>query len=75
MVVVTEDLVRYKPDIVQEVFRLFQQGCEMAPDLKKPSTICCDKEGVRNAVKMAIQYSLEQKLISKSFDFDEIFAL
>lgn len=75
MIVVTDDLIRKDPAVVEEVFNLLKQGCEMVPDTKTPSAVCAGKDKVLNAVKLAIEYSLEQKLISRNFDLDEIFAI
>jgi 4,5-dihydroxyphthalate decarboxylase len=74
-VAVTEDLISKAPDAVNEVFNLLKRGIELVPDKKTPSAVYAGKDKVINAVKLAIQYSLEQKLISRSLDIDEVFAI
>lgn len=75
MVVVAEDLISRNPAAVEEIYNMFKQGIEMAPDGKTPPAVYAGKDAVMNAVKLAIQYSLEQKLISRSFEMNEIFAI
>jgi len=74
MVVVTNDLLEKNPAVVQDVYNLLTQGCDIAPDTRVPPGICYGRDKVMNAVNLAIQYSLEQKLISREFTMDEIFA-
>lgn len=75
MVVVSEKLIEENPAAVQEIYELLAKGIEQVPDGKTTPAVYAGKDAVKNAVKLAVQYSLEQQLISRSFDLDEIFAL
>ena len=75
MVVVTEALSKSRPDIVKEVFRMLKQSKATA-GAPKPGAIDFHPFGVeacRPALKMIISYAVQQKLIPRSFEVDELF--
>jgi 4,5-dihydroxyphthalate decarboxylase len=75
MVVVTETLCRTKPDLVQEVFGLLKKA-KQAAGLPKPGEIDFHPFGVdacRPALKMIIAYAVQQKLIPRAFEVDDLF--
>ena len=76
MVTVTEKLAQDHPDIVKEVYELFKQGYEQnPPDPNDPATAGI-KVGIQNvwsSLQAAMEYAVEQKLINRTFDIQEIF--
>ncbi|NTV89975.1 MAG: hypothetical protein HGA22_06385, partial [Clostridiales bacterium] len=77
MVVVTEDFLKRDPASVKDIFEMLRQGYETSQSGKSttgPAAIQFGTENVWKAVQLAMQYSVEQKLISRVFDKNEIFA-
>jgi 4,5-dihydroxyphthalate decarboxylase len=75
MVVVTERLSQARPDAVREVYRMLKQA-KQAAGLPKSGEIDFHPFGVeacRPALKMIISYAVQQKLIPKPFEVDELF--
>jgi 4,5-dihydroxyphthalate decarboxylase len=75
MVVVTEELSRSQPDLVREVYRMLKQA-KAAAGPPKAGAIDFHPFGVeacRPALKMIINYALQQKLIPRPFEVDELF--
>ena len=75
MVVVTEGLANSRPDLVREVFGMLKRSKEAA-GMPKPGTIDFHPFGIeacRPALKMIINYAVQQKLIPKPFEVDELF--
>jgi 4,5-dihydroxyphthalate decarboxylase len=75
MVVVTEELARSNPAIVQEVYRLLLQG-KRAAGLPKPGGPDLHPfgfEACRPALKMIIDYCGQQKLIPRRFQVEDLF--
>lgn len=75
MVVVTEALSRSNPQAVREVYRLLKQA-KAAAGLPQPGAFDFQPFGVeacRPALKMIINYAVQQKLIPRSFEVDELF--
>ena len=75
MVCVTESLSRSKPELVREVFRMLKQA-KQAAGLPKPGEIDFHPFGVeacRPALEMIINYAVQQKLIPRPFEVDDLF--
>jgi len=75
MVVVTESLSRTRPDLVREVFAMLKQS-KRAAGLPAPGEIDVHPFGLeacRPALRMIIDYAVQQKLIPRSFEVDELF--
>jgi 4,5-dihydroxyphthalate decarboxylase len=75
MVVVTEHLARSQPDAVREVYRMLLQG-KRAAGLPKPGGLDMHPFGFaacRPALKMIIDYCVQQKLIGRRFEVEELF--
>lgn len=75
MVVVTESLSRSRPDLVREVFAMLKKAAQAA-GVSKPGEIDFHPFGVeacRPALAMIINYAVQQKLIPRSFEVDELF--
>ena len=75
MLVIRAELSRTRPDLVQEIFRLFaeskRQGAKPADTERDP--IPMGVEPNRKSLELIIDYSLEQGLITKRFTVDELF--
>src|SRR5207248_6863155 len=75
MVAVKVDVSKSNPQGVAEVFRLLHEA-KRAAGLPKPGGFDFHPFGVeacRPALKMIIEYAVQQKLIPKSFEVDELF--
>ena len=75
MVVASTEVAKTKPQAIAEVFRMLKDA-KRAAGLPKPGTFDFHPFGVeacRPALKMIISYAVQQKLIPKSFDVDELF--
>lgn len=74
MVVVTDDLLKNDLVAVQEVYTMFKQGIEtIEPQTDDPFALQIGVENVWSVVQLANQYAVEQKLVSRNFDREEIF--
>jgi 4,5-dihydroxyphthalate decarboxylase len=75
MVVASTDVATTKPAAVAEVFRMLRDA-KRAAGLPKPGGFDFHPFGLeacRPALKMIISYAVQQKLIPKSFEVDELF--
>jgi 4,5-dihydroxyphthalate decarboxylase len=75
MVCVTESLSRSKPELVREVYRMLKES-KRAAGLPEPATIDFHPFGVeacRPALEMIIEYAVQQKLIPRRFEVDDLF--
>ena len=75
MVVASTDVATKKPAAVAEVFRMLRDA-KRAAGLPKPGGFDFHPFGLeacRPALKMIIGYAVQQKLIPKSFEVDELF--
>jgi 4,5-dihydroxyphthalate decarboxylase len=75
MLVVRSELSRSRPDVVQDVFRQFQEGRRSAG---LPETAALDPyrfgvEACRPTLEIIIDFCLQQKLISRPVSVDELF--
>jgi 4,5-dihydroxyphthalate decarboxylase len=74
MVVVTEGLSRSRPELIREIYRMLKQAKQAAG---APGTDFdfhpFGVEACRPALQMIIQYAVQQKLIPRSFEVDELF--
>jgi 4,5-dihydroxyphthalate decarboxylase len=75
MVVVTESLSRSQPDLVREVYRMLKEA-KQAAGLPTPGAIDFHPFGVeacRPALEMIISYAVQQNLIPRPFEVDDLF--
>jgi 4,5-dihydroxyphthalate decarboxylase len=75
MVVVTEDLARTQPETVREVYRMLLAS-RRAAGLPKPGGLDMQPFGFaacRPALKMIIDYCVQQQLIPRRFEVEELF--
>ncbi len=75
MLVVKNDLMRFRPDLVREVYKMFKQSKESAA--LAPGAIDMRPVGydaITPSLELVIQLAYEQKIIPTRFSIDELFA-
>jgi len=73
MVVVSAELAKSRPDIVEEVYALLREGKRQAPPPDGPDTSPFGVEACRPALERIIGYAVQQRLIPRRFEVDELF--
>lgn len=73
MVVVSADLAKSRPDIVEEVYALLRESKRRAPLSEGMDTTPFGVEACRPALERIIDYAAQQRLIPRRFDVDELF--
>lgn len=75
MITVTEDLIQKDPEAVQEVYDMLKQGYRIAKDAGElPEAIRIGEDAVWHTLEVCMDYCVAQKLISRKFTKEEIFA-
>jgi len=72
LVVVKTDLVRTRPHVVAEVYRLLSAAKRAAPVGIDPAPFGIAAN--RSALELIIDYCLQQRMIPRRFSVDELFA-
>jgi 4,5-dihydroxyphthalate decarboxylase len=73
MVVVSAELAKSRPDIVEEVYALLREGKRRAPPPEGTDTTPFGVEACRPALEHIIDYAAQQQLIPRRFDVEELF--
>lgn len=74
MVVMSADLAQARPDIVAEVYAMLREGKRRAPPpADGPDTTPFGVEACRPALERIIDYAVQQRLIPRRFEVDELF--
>jgi 4,5-dihydroxyphthalate decarboxylase len=73
MFAVHSDLSRDRPDVVRELFRMLVESRAAAPANALKTIPPFGVEANRKALQMAIDWSLEQKIIPRRLEVDELF--
>ncbi|MBO0753509.1 MAG: hypothetical protein J2P53_15425 [Bradyrhizobiaceae bacterium] len=73
MVVVSADLAKSRPDAVAEVYALLREGKRRAPPPEGMDTTPFGVEACRPALERIIDYAVQQRLIPRRFEVDELF--
>jgi 4,5-dihydroxyphthalate decarboxylase len=73
LVVVSADLARSRPDIVEEVYALLKEAKRRAPKPEGMDTTPFGVEACRPALERIIEYTAQQRLIPRRFTVDELF--
>jgi 4,5-dihydroxyphthalate decarboxylase len=73
MFAVHRDLSKQRPDVVRELFRMIFESRAAAPASALSSIPPFGVEANRKALQMAIDWSLEQKIIPRRLEVDELF--
>jgi 4,5-dihydroxyphthalate decarboxylase len=72
MVVIRDSIVRERPDVVREVYRVFKESAGAATS-PETGALRFGVEEVRASLETIIQYSVNQGLIPRRFSVDELF--
>jgi 4,5-dihydroxyphthalate decarboxylase len=72
MVVVTEQLAKSNPSAVTEFYRLLEAGKQAAPVAGHIDMTPFGKEANRPCLELLISYAVQQRLISRRLDVDEL---
>jgi 4,5-dihydroxyphthalate decarboxylase len=71
---IKRELAEQRPDVVKELYRMLNASKQKAPAPKDGiDPLPFGYEALRKPLELAIQYSLEQKLITRKFTVDELF--
>ncbi len=73
MVVVSAELAKSRPDIVEEVYALLRESKRRAPPPEGMDTTPFGVEACRPALERIVDYAAQQRLIPRRFDVDELF--
>jgi 4,5-dihydroxyphthalate decarboxylase len=74
MVVVKESLSKSNPEAVREIFRLLCESKQAAsPAANALDPLQFGVEANRSSLELIIDYSVQQRLISRRFEVDELF--
>jgi 4,5-dihydroxyphthalate decarboxylase len=75
MTVMRESIVKSRPDVVKEVFKLLVESAKLGatPGSEQASAIRFGFEAVRPSLELIIDYSVRQGLIPRRFTVDELF--
>jgi 4,5-dihydroxyphthalate decarboxylase len=71
--VVREELSRERPDVVREIYRLIVESNKAAPEAARKDTAPFGVEANRKALQLAIDWSVEQKIVPRRFEVDDLF--
>ena len=75
LLAVTEELSRSRPDIVEEIFRLFVESKQAVSDANDAGIDYTPVgiEANRKGLELAIEYAVQQKIIPRRLDVEELF--
>lgn len=71
--VVREELARERPNIVAEIFRMLAQSKAAVSPAPAVDTLPFGLETMRHALELAVQYAVEQRILTKPIAVDELF--
>jgi 4,5-dihydroxyphthalate decarboxylase len=71
--VVDAALSRERPDVIQEIWRLLLASKAATPAKPGPDTLPFGLESMRHALELAVQYAVEQKILTKPIAVDDLF--
>ena len=73
MFVVHEELLKDRPDVVKEIYRMLVDSRNLAPESVTAALPPVGLEANRKTLEMALEWSFEQKIIPRRLSFDELF--
>src|SRR5262245_16897065 len=73
MLVVKESLAKSNPSAVKEVYRLLRESKAASPAGDVIDPIQFGLESIRRSLELIIHYSVQQRLIAKKFEVEELF--
>jgi 4,5-dihydroxyphthalate decarboxylase len=71
--VVRQELSEERPDVIREIYRMIVASRGLAPDSAKTTIPPIGLEENRKGLELAIDWSLEQKIIPRRLSVDELF--
>jgi 4,5-dihydroxyphthalate decarboxylase len=71
--VVRRELSRERPDVVREIYKMIVESRNLAPESAKTTIPPIGLEENRKGLELAIEWSLEQKIIPRRLSVDELF--
>jgi 4,5-dihydroxyphthalate decarboxylase len=71
--VVRQELSKERPDVVREIYRMIVESRRLAPESAKTTIPPFGLEENRKGLELAIEWSLEQKIIPRRMSVDELF--
>jgi 4,5-dihydroxyphthalate decarboxylase len=71
--VVHQDLSRERPDVIREIYRMIGESRALAAEPAKITDLPIGVEENRKGLELAIDWSLEQKIIPRRLSVDELF--
>jgi len=73
MVVVKESLAKSNPEAVKEIYRVLRASKQAAAAASTFDPLQFGVEHVRPSLELIVKYSVQQKLIPRRFEVDELF--
>jgi len=73
MLVVKESLAKANPAAVKEIYRALRESKQAAPAPNGVDTVRFGLADIRRGLNLIIEYSVQQKLIPRAFEEDELF--
>ncbi len=75
MAVIRDSIVKSRPDVVKEVFRLLAESAKLGkpPNGEQAAAVRFGYEAVKPSLEIIIDYSVRQGLIPRRFSVDELF--
>lgn len=73
MAVVKESLANSNPVAVKEIYRVIVESKKAAPPASDLDTIRFGVDNIRRSLELIIEYSVQQRLIPRRFQVDELF--
>jgi 4,5-dihydroxyphthalate decarboxylase len=73
MVVVKESLRKSNPSAVKEIYRVLRESKQAAPAAGALDTLQFGVENVRRSLELIIEYSVQQRLIPRRIEVNELF--
>ena len=70
---VSSELSKQRPDVVRDIYKALQQSKAAMAPVSGPDMLPFGLENVRKGVALAIDYALEQKIIPKRLQVEELF--
>jgi 4,5-dihydroxyphthalate decarboxylase len=71
--VVHQDLSRERPDVIREIYRMIVESRALAAKSAKITDLPIGVEENRKGLQLAIDWSLEQKIIPRRLSVEELF--
>jgi 4,5-dihydroxyphthalate decarboxylase len=71
--VIRQEVSRERPEVIREIYRMILESRNLAPESAKSGNLALGLEENRKGLELAIEWSLEQKIIPRRLSVDELF--